>query len=386
MVHPRSMSFANQRKVVILREVSKLTWASICKKVVNLQGGSPSEKQCRQVYANMRSSGAPRKKYCFSKCGRKPWKCTKEVRAFLVKKLLSLRRDFVCTSTTLQRELLREQDIRLACSTIRKVLLSKGYRWLPRGQKPKYSAADRAMRRGFAEEVVAMSTRQLGKHLTMAMDGVVLTLPPADPVHRENYCRVGESHMWRKRGEAAKPELSGQDMYNKQVPPARAVPMWGGIGPGGFGIVMFHQRKKVTQTEWAAVVDDGKLEAACKVTRPDKLGGPWRLLCDNESFLSATTSRAAHRKARVLLWQIPPRSPDLNPVEKYWGWLRARLREKDLADLRAKRPPLQRTALKARVRSLIRSSRGKAVAKSIFASLRGSCQEVLRKKGAATRG
>ena len=150
--------------------------------------------------------------------------------------------------------------------------------------------------------------------------------------------------------------------------------------------MMFHKWKKVNQTEWAAAVDDGKLESACKVTRPDKHEGPWRILCDNESFLSASQSRAAHRKARVLLWQIPSRSPDLNPVEKYWAWLRARLREKDLADLRAKRPPLQRTALKVRVRSLLRSSRAKAVAKSTFASLRKSCQEVLRKKGAATRG
>ena len=183
-----------------------------------------------------------------------------------------------------------------------------------------------------------------------------------------------------------KPELSGQDMYNKQVPYARAVPMWGGIGPGGVGIVMFHEWKKVTQAEGAAAVDDGKLEAACKVTRPDKREGPWRVLCDNESFLSAPQSRAAHRRTRVLLWQIPPRSLDLNPVEKFWAWLRARLREKDLADLRAKRPPLQKTALKARVRLMLRSRRAKRVAKSTFASLRKTCQEVIRKRGAATRG
>ena len=49
-------------------------------------------------------------------------------------------------------------------------------------------------------------------------------------------------------------------------------------------------------------------------------------------------------------------------------------------------PTLLKTALKARVRLMLRSSRAKRVAKSTFASLRKTCQEVIRKRGAATRG
>ena len=44
-----------------------------------------------------------------------------------------------------------------------------------------------------------------------------------------------------------------------------------------------------------------------------------------------------------------PKSPDLNPVEMFWGWLRKKLRSMDLEDLRKKRRPLGKTAYTARV-------------------------------------
>ena len=39
------------------------------------------------------------------------------------------------------------------------------------------------------------------------------------------------------------------------------------------------------------------------------------VLCDNESFLDAAPCAKAHMLKRIKLWHIPPRSPDLNPVE-----------------------------------------------------------------------
>ena len=192
--------------------------------------------------------------------------------------------------------------------------------------------------------------------------------------------------MWRKRGETAKPELAGKDMCNKQVPYSRAVPMWGGIGTGGFGLVMFHKWKKVNQAEWTAAVEKGRLVEACKSARPDRQRGPWRLLCDSESFMKGKETQAAHDKAAVELWHIPPRSPDLNPVERFWGWLRKRLRAMDLADLRAGRKAVKKTALKARVRNLLKTQKAKQVAKSFVLSLPKTCAEVKKRKGAASRG
>ena len=200
--------------------------------------------------------------------------------------------------------------------------MEKGYKWLPRSQKPKYSKEDREARIAFADEVLAMSSKDLDRELTMCMDGVVLTLPPRTKVDRENYCKAGVTHCWRMRCEGEKPELLGGDSYAKQVPYERQVPMWGGIGRAGFGLVMFHRNRKVNQGEWSEAVNSGKLKAACQ-DASGRSRGPWCLLCDNEGFLDAGESRAAHAKARVELWHIPPRAPDLNPVGLYWAKVRA---------------------------------------------------------------
>ena len=56
--------------------------------------------------------------------------------------------------------------------------------------------------------------------------------------------------------------------------------------------------------------------------------GPWLIVCDNESFLETSATKAAHVKARVELWHVLPRSPDLNPVELFWAKLRLWLRQR----------------------------------------------------------
>ena len=107
-------------------------------------------------------------------------------------------------------------------------------------------------------------------------------------------------------------------------------------------MIALHQRKKLTSVEWARLVDQGKLVDACKKLHPDRVRGPWHILCDNETFLDAPPSIAAHGRARVELWHIPAKSPDLNPAEKFWSWLRRRLRAMDSADLSARRAPVQK--------------------------------------------
>ena len=231
-----------------------------------------------------------------------------------------------------------------------------------------------------------MSTKDIATKIAFAMDGVVLTLPPADPVDRENYCHYGETHMYRKRGDATKPSLAGGDAWSEQVPLQRIVPMWAGVGWRGFGLVVFHKKRKLNGAEWATAVRSGKLVKACRQANGGEGVGPWRILCDNESFLDTGVCGEEYKKANVKLNHIPPHSPDLNPAEKFWSWLRQRLRAMDLADLKAKRKPAQRSAFKARVRSLCRSSRGQRVARNCMNGLRRACREVVQKRGAATRG
>ena len=94
------------------------------------------------------------------------------------------------------------------------------------------------------------------------------------------------------------------------------------------------------------------------------------------------TRERTHERGRIELMHIPPRSPDLNPIERYWAWLRKRLRYKDLADLRAGRPLLNKFAMKARVKALVRTRDSKKVAKRHFLSFRKTCALVAQSKGA----
>jgi hypothetical protein len=82
---------------------------------------------------------------------------------------------------------------------------------------------------------------------------------------------------------------------------------------------------------------------------------------------------------------IPPRSPDLNPVEKFWSWLRRALGAKDLEDLQCGRAPVDKAAFKLRVQRSLRTRKAKEVASNCTLNLKKVCAEVVRKDGAASR-
>jgi transposase len=373
-----------QRRVFVLRTTQALTWVDIAKQVKNLQGQRPYWKVCRDTHLRL-SSQRRHVKLKYKNCGRKP-KLTKELRSWVVRRMLALRHTTICTSSMLQRDLAREKGVTVEASSIRRVLASVGYRWLPRTQKSKHDAAQRAERLAFAQEITEMTVQQLEKKLNFAMDGIVLSVPPKDPPTRDSYCRLGDTHLWRKPCEGNDARMCGGDKYSKQIPASRIVPLWAGISVSGSADVLWNDRRKVTSAEWAVAVTAGNLTAALRAVNPDRVRGPWNVLCDNEAFLRAGPSQEAHRACGVRLWKLPARSPDLNPVEKSWSWVRRRLRALDLADLVAKRPIVGRVAFKARVRRVLSSVRAKEVAAKCVRGLKKVAAEVVRKRGAATSG
>ena len=156
-------------------------------------------------------------------------------------------------------------------------------------------------------------------------------------VARENYIHTDTRMIWRRKDEQNLPKPAGHDHYQKQVPPSRMIPLWGGVGPGGFAPILWHSERKTNHEEWSAAVRAGSLTSALRAVNPGKRTGPWKVLCDNESFLEHAESLEAYRKPRISLVHIPAKSPDVNPVEKFWGWARKRLHKMDLADLSAGR-------------------------------------------------
>ena len=133
------------------------------------------------------------------------------------------------------------------------------------------------------------------------------------------------------------------------------------------------------------MIKQGKLMAAVRKLQPGGHVGPRRILCDNESFLSAKMVRPLYNKSRIRLMHIPAGSPDLNPIESFWSWLRGELRRRDLQDLRLKKPALNKTQYKRRIQEVLRTVKAQKVAKAKFQNLKKVCKEVLKKKGAMSR-
>ena len=85
----------------------------------------------------------------------------------------------------------------------------------------------------------------------------------------------------------------------------------------------------------------------------------------------------------IKLWDVPAKSPDLNPVEMFWGWLRRKLRRMDLEDLRKKRRALSKPEYTARIKRVIQTNRAQEVAKSFAKRFRKTCRQVSDRGGAA---
>lgn len=51
------------------------------------------------------------------------------------------------------------------------------------------------------------------------------------------------------------------------------------------------------------------------------------VVLDNASFHRKAVLRELAHKAGCQILFLPPYSPDLNPIEKFWAWLKGRLRK-----------------------------------------------------------
>ena len=214
----------------------------------------------------------------------------------------------------------------------------------------------------------------------------VISIPPADPAKREHHCLTDETKIWRKPSETLVPDTCGHDKFSKQTRLSRSIPLWGGVSRRGFATIVMHKKKKLAGPEWVGAITSGKVKKAIVKLKPSAARAPWRILCDNEGFMKSKLSMKAHRDSRIKLWHIPPRSPDLNPIEKFWAWLKNRLRKRDLRDMQEGRAALGKMAYASRVRNYCYSAAATNHAKKCVLGLRRVCLQVRKEKGGPTSG
>ena len=179
MRHPRSLDFHNERKVVILRDQG-CSFAAIAGKVLNRMKERPPKRTVAHVYRKFSNKIGVRK-FHYHKSGRKPYKLTEETRAFLIRRLLHLRKMTYCTSSVLQKVLAKERGMRVDASSIRSCRRDHGSKWLRRSQKRKYNSTDRKARREIARFILKLKPSELSTRFVMDMDGVICARPPSDP-------------------------------------------------------------------------------------------------------------------------------------------------------------------------------------------------------------
>ena len=97
----------------------------------------------------------------------------------------------------------------------------------------------------------------------------------------------------------------------------------------------------------------------------------------------APQSRAEYKRLGIRLWPIPPRSPDLNPVELFWSWLKRDLAKRDLQDLLARRAVLSKEDYRRRIQGILRGRRAQQVAAACTKSSRKACTLVVKNSGGA---
>ena len=73
-------------------------------------------------------------------------------------------------------------------------------------------------------------------------------------------------------------------------------------------------------------------------------------------------------------------------MEKFWAWLRKKLRALDLKDAIAKRPVLSKAAYRERVRRVLQRKTAPKSAANCALGLRKVCKEVVKRGGRATNG
>ena len=129
----------------------------------------------------------------------------------------------------------------------------------------------------------------------------------------------------------------------------------------------------------------GKLSRAILRLEPTRKRGPCTALCDNESFVSTAASVSAYKSKCITWWHVPPKSPGINPVEKFGGWLRRELWRLDLGDLSEGHPATTKALHRQRARYLCESQRAQRVAGAFAKNLRAVCTEVVRERGARAR-
>ena len=182
--------------------------------------------------------------------------------------------------------------------------------------------ADLKKRKDFVTKYSMHSPDWWERNMSLVLDGVTLTMPPASLSGKEKHAAQRILHMWIAPGEKVSHDINTFNGNGVQL--GTKVPLWGGFsGAGKFTLRLWTKRPKMTNAEWemqVPVLKRAVIDGGC--TNGGQRAKVWH---DSERFLLCPD---AYRRAGLEQTRFPPNSGDLNPIETVWARLR-----KDLACL-----------------------------------------------------
>lgn len=190
-----------------------------------------------------------------------------------------------------------------------------GYAFRQSRKKGLLSTRDHKIRLAYARTMKKKTTDYWGKDVSFYLDGVSFVFK-SNPL---SDARKAQGRVWRKRSEGLQITTKG----SKDLAGGKRIHFIVAIAFGK-GVILAEQYEKMNAEYFASFIRrnfPNLFEIAGKGAHDAKV-----FVMDNDPSQTSAKARVAMEELGVTMQKIPPRSPDLNPIENMFHEVRKRLK------------------------------------------------------------
>ena len=304
------------------------------------------------------------------KCLGRPKLINARTQRLMARKIKFLRSDEGCFSS---KRLAKECSIEpsISTSTVTRTLRRMGYHYLQARKKGILTEKDKTARRRFARDIKKNYSSDLWiKDICFYLDG-------ASFAHKYNPCdqsRAPKGRIWRRTSEGLDTGCTAKGAHVGTG--GRVLKVFVAISFGQ-GVICCEEYERLDGELFKSFVT----EHFPKILRKSKKGHSRLFIQDGDPRQNSAKARKAIASVGAKLLAIPPRSPDLNPIENVFHLVRKRL---DIEAFEQKITHETFNQYTARVKNTLYSM-DKAVIDNIIASMCRRIDLILKNKGNRTK-
>lgn len=235
----------------------------------------------------------------------RPRKLSSREERLLIRALLKLRRtEGNFTAKRLMNEAnISESDV--SVRTVGRFLNSKGYFYLQARKKGLLTNNDKSLRVAFAKKVREEYDTELWTHkIAFYLDGVAF----AHKTNPLDQARAPTGRIYRKKSEGLNQFCTAKG--SKVGSGGKVVKFLVAISYN-VGVILCHEYEHMTGNFFASFIENTFEQMFVQ----SKKGNTRLFIQDNDPSQNSAVAKTALQQVRAKLLKIPPRSPDLNPIE-----------------------------------------------------------------------